>query len=137
MEKKLTLVLVYRPPRDPGSQADHGNTERLRELLKGLEGTVVTVGDYNLPGVDWDRSWSDSEGERLVVDTFSDKFWTQLIRGSTHINGNTLDLLTSSNPDMVVDVQKLGYLGNADHMMIETSLAGPAQEEETNELVPD
>ena len=24
----LSLVLVYRPPRDPGSIADHGNNER-------------------------------------------------------------------------------------------------------------
>ena len=68
---------MYRPPRDPGSAADAGNTERLCELLTKLEGTVVTVGDYNLPGVDWDRGWSDKAGEQLVVDTFADLFWTQ------------------------------------------------------------
>ena len=66
------------------------------------------MGDYNLPGVDWDRNWSDKEGERLVVDTLADVFWTQYVRGAKHVNANTLDLLTSSNPDMVVDVQKLG-----------------------------
>ena len=130
---KLNLVLVYRPP----GQADQDNTEKLCAVLKGVEGTVVTVGDYNLPGVDWDRSWSDKSSERLVIDTFADKFWTQHIRGATHINGNTLDLLTSSNPDMVVDVQKLGYLGTGDHMMIEGSLVGPGQVVETTELVPD
>ena len=73
---KLSLVLVYKPPKDPGSAADLGNTERLCELLTKLEGTVVTVGDYNLPGVDWDRCWSNKEGEQLVVDTFADMFWT-------------------------------------------------------------
>ena len=36
------------------------------------------MGDYNLPGVDWDRGWSASEGEMLVVDTFADKFWTHI-----------------------------------------------------------
>ena len=133
----LSLVLVYRPPRDPGSMADQGNTGRLCDMLKKLEGTVITLGDYNLPGVDWDRGWSASEGERLVVDTFADKFWTQHIRGPTHVGGNTLDLLTSSNPDMVVDVEKLGYLGTGDHMMIETSIAGPARVEESTEMVPD
>jgi hypothetical protein len=117
--------------------ADHGNTGRLCDMLKKLEGTVITLGDYNLPGVDWDRGWSASEGERLVVDTFADKFWTQHIRGPTHVGGNTLDLLTSSNPDMVVDVEKLGYLGTGDHMMIETSIAGPARVEESTEMVPD
>ena len=72
-----------------------------------------------------------------MVETFADKFWTQHIRGATHIGGNTLDLLTSSSPDMVVDVEKLGYLGSGDQMMMEASIAGPAKEEQTTELVPD
>ena len=59
------------------------------------------------------------------------------VRGPTHVGGNTLDLLTSSNPDMVVDVEKLGYLGNGDHLMLEASLVGPAKDEETTQLVPD
>ena len=45
----LSLVLVYRPPRDPGSTADQGNAERLCGMLQKLQGTVITVGDYNLP----------------------------------------------------------------------------------------
>ena len=135
--EKLSIVLVYRPPRDPGSLADQGNTERLCEMLMNLEGTVVTVGDYNLPGVDWDRGWSAREGEQLVVDTLADKFWTQHVRGATHIGGNTLDLFTSSNPDMVVGVEKHGYLGNGDHLMLEASIVGPSREEESTQLVPD
>ena len=38
---------------------------------------------------------------------------------------------------MVVDIEKLGYLGSGDHMMLETSIAGPAREEDSMELVPD
>ena len=98
---------------------------------------MITVGDYNLPGVDWDRGWSSKASERIFIETFADKFWTQHVRGATHVGGNTLDLLTSSNPDMVVDVQKLGYLGTGDHMMLEASLVGPGQVVETTELVPD
>ena len=72
-----------------------------------------------------------------MVETFADKFWTQHVRGSTHTGGNTLDLLTSSNPDMVVDVVKMGYLGSGDHMILETSIAGPAKQEQSTESVPD
>ena len=54
---KLNLLLVYRPP----SQADQGNTERLCGVLRVLEG------DYNLPGVDWKRNWSDRDNEMLVA----------------------------------------------------------------------
>ena len=46
-------------------------------------------------------------------------------------------LVTTNNPVMVVDVAKLGYLGSGDHMMIETSIAGPAREEDSTEMVPD
>ena len=90
-----------------------------------------------MPGVDWDRGWSAREGEQLVVDTLADKFWTQHVRGATHIGGNTLDLFTSSNPDMVVGVEKHGYLGNGDHLMLEASIVGPSREEESTQLVPD
>ena len=56
--------------------------------------------------------------------------------GPTHVGGNTLVLLTFSISDMVV-VEKLGYVGSGDHMTIETSIAGPAREEESTEMVPD
>ena len=37
----LQVVLVYRPPRDPGSERDGGNTERLYHILGGLQNNVV------------------------------------------------------------------------------------------------
>ena len=45
----LKLVMVYRPPRDPGSEADGGNTERLMQSLGTLDGNVVVFGDFNMP----------------------------------------------------------------------------------------
>ena len=43
----LNMVMVYRPPRDPGSDADAGN------YLSRVEGNVVIFGDFNMPGIDW------------------------------------------------------------------------------------
>ena len=48
----LHIVLVYRPPRDPGSEGDQGNTGRLYTVLDGLHGNVVVVGDFNMPSID-------------------------------------------------------------------------------------
>ena len=92
---------------------------------------------YNLPGIDWERGWSASTGEQMVIDTFNDMFWTQHVRGATHVGGNTLDLLTSSNRDMIVDLKNHGYLGTSDHIILEASIAGPIRGVDSDELIPD
>ena len=74
----LNMVMVYRPPRDPGSEADAGNTASLLQSLNSLEGNVVIFGDFNMPGIDWERAWSSSAGETMLLDMLGDKFWHQL-----------------------------------------------------------
>ena len=114
-----------------------GNTSRMVEVLRRMEGPTVMFGDLNLPKVDWERHWSPCAGETLVLDMLGDKFWSQHIRGATHKGGNTLDILTTSTEDMLVDYQINGYLGRADHNIITATLVGPGKEEESMELVPD
>ena len=133
----LKLVLVYIPPTAPGSEADGGNTVRMCEVLSKLEGNVVTVGDFNMKGIDWDLGWSASAGENMLLDLVGDKFWTQLVRGPTHVDGNTLDLVMPSSPELVAGVETLGFLGSCDHNMIEISLVGPALDQSSKQLVPD
>ena len=70
----VKLILAYRPPVSPGSPADGGNMERLCRLLSRQVGKVLVLGDFNLPGIDWDRWWSASAGERKMLDTLGDKF---------------------------------------------------------------
>ena len=48
----MNIVLVYWPP---GSPADAGISARLCNLLRTLSGRVLVVGDFNMPGVDWER----------------------------------------------------------------------------------
>ena len=136
-QEELKLCLVYRPPRVPGSQGDMGNTSRMVEVLRRMEGPTVMFGDMNLPKVDWERHWSPCDGETRVLDMLGDKFWFQHIRGATHKGGNTLDILTTSTEDMLVDYQVNGYLGKADHNIITATLVGPGKEEESVEMVPD
>ena len=95
--EEMKIVLVYRPPGTPGGLGEGGNTERLCNLLRGLRGRTLVVGDFNLPHTDWDRGWSRCGGEMLVVDTVGDMFWSQLVRGPTHRLGNTLDLVMTSS----------------------------------------
>ena len=59
----LQVVLVYRPPRTPGSEADGGNTDQLYKILDSLQGNVVVVGDFNLPSINWERNWAEKASE--------------------------------------------------------------------------
>ena len=44
-QEELNLCLVYRPPRVPGSQSDMGNTARMVDALRRLEGPTVLFGE--------------------------------------------------------------------------------------------
>ena len=133
----LKLVCVYRPPLAPRSVLDRGNTERLVEALRGIEGKVVICGDFNLPGVDWERNWSASEGETMVLNMLDDKFWHQTVRGPTHRDGNTLDLCITSSEELIANVEVTDPLGASDHHKIEVTMLGPAAHQGTTEEVPD
>ena len=115
--KVLKCVLIYRPPRVPFSAEDDNNTARLCALLEDLSGDVVVVGDFNLPGIEWDRLYSDSPGERVVLEVVQGMFWTQHVDFSTHEDGNILDLVLDSG-GLVTGVWDMGRLGQADHCMM-------------------
>ena len=133
----LQVVLVYRPPRDPGSEKDGGNTERMYNVLNGLQGNVVVVGDFNLPSIDWDRNWAGAAREGGLIDLIENKFWTQHGQEPTHEDGNTLDLCISSQDDTVAGVQVLEPLGNSDHSMLEIDLSGPLANNDSVQEIPD
>ena len=135
--EELKVVLVYRPPVAPGSPADRGNTERLCNMLRTLGGRVVVCGDFNLPGVDWERGWSASEGERMVIDMLGDLFWHQLVTEPTHRLGNTLDLCMTSSQELVAGVEVIAPLGSSDHNGLEVTVVGMAGKGSTKEEVPD
>ena len=135
--EEIKLILVYRPPEAPGSQGDGGNTERLLNLIRRQGGRVVVMGDFNLPGINWDRWWSASAGERMVLDTLGDMFWHQLVRGPTHRLGNTLDLCLTSSLELVAGVEVIAPLGNSDHNGLEVTLLGKAPDRSSREEVPD
>ena len=133
----LHIVLVYRPPRAPGSQEDDGNTDRLYRVLEGLQGNVVVVGDFNMPSIDWDRNWAANAREDGLINLVENKFWEQHVLEPTHEDGNTLDLCLSSQADTVAGVNVLEPLGNGDHNMLEIDLVGPVSNNDSLEEIPD
>ena len=82
-----------------------------------MKGNYIMVGDFNLPGIDWDRGVSDSKG-RQFYEECREKFLEQHVRETTHINGNILDLVISNNGEIVGEFEMGGRLGNSDHDII-------------------
>ena len=133
---QLNLVVIYRPPRAPGSELDAGNTEKICELMDNIKGKTVILGDLNLPNVDWDLLHSNSKGETMILDSVQRGFWTQHVDFTTHNQGNTLDVVLSNSPELVAGVTDLGPVGSSDHSAIMAEIHGPARVKETQELVP-
>ena len=134
---ELKIVLVYRPPRSPMSADDNGNTVELCNLIKSVNGHAVILGDFNFSGICWERNYSSSVGEQEFLRTIGDKFLTQHVDFSTHEDGNTLDLVLSSSPELVAGVGNEGPLATADHVMLDIKIVGPARDRTSVEMVPD
>ena len=118
----MSVILAYRPPRypGPGSEADNGYTDKLCDLLGSLRSPAIILGDLNYPGIDWERLYTESTGERKVVNTVQDFFWTQHIDFPTHRNPatgeeNILDPTLSSSPELVIGANSEGWF--SDHVM--------------------
>jgi hypothetical protein len=99
---------------------------------------VVVVGDFNMPGIDWVRGWSAREGERMLIDTVEDKFWSQMVTVPTHRLGNILDLCLVSSVELVSGVEVVAPLGSSDHYGVEVNLMGmTGGDGSSKEEVPD
>ena len=112
----LGIYVVYRSP-----NSSRENDEALCALVRQLSGRFVLIGDFNFPGIRWSMGGSDAKG-RAFYDTVEDKHMTQHVEESTHISGNVLDLVLSSDESIVRDVRMEGRLATSDHELIESEL---------------
>ena len=105
-------------------------------MLKSLQGKVLVLGDLNLPGIDWERHYSASAGEKVVLDVIQNQFWVQHVDFPTYDDGNLLDVALGP-PGLVAGVSDEGRLGTSDHNMFKVDIVGPALERDSVEMVPD
>ncbi len=88
-----TVILIYRPP-----STTQDNTDQLARLIREAPTNTIIVGDFNLPGINWDILTADSKG-RPVLEACADSGMTQLVSFATHIKGNMLDLVLTDVPE--------------------------------------
>lgn len=127
--RKLVIGAVYRSP----SSTDENN-ERIAELFKLTNeiknAEILLVGDFNYPGINWssrEATGTNAESAQLLIDTIEDHYWTQNIDSPTRARGSQtpslLDLVITSHPDMVTDVEYESPLGRSDHCSLKFKIA--------------
>ena len=120
----LYLGAFYRPNQRP----EH--LDSLSESLATLNNTrhknILLTGDFNLPYMNWDTPCHVSgqpgtmEHERCI-DIFHDNGLENVVKGTTHDLGSTLDLLVTNNPTAVNGIEILPSF--SDHNPVFTEIA--------------
>ena len=110
------IYLVYRPPSAGASSKD-----KLCELLRCAEKNSILVGDFNLPGINWESGEARGEDDRVMQELQENNF-SQLVDFRTHIRGGCLDLVITNMPEKVSNVTEAGRLGKSDHVIIQFDL---------------
>ena len=107
------IYLVYRPP-----STGRASKDKLCELLRATEKNSIFVGDFNLPGVNWDTGEANGEDDIVV----QENNFSQLVDFETHIKGGCLDLIITNIPEKVSNLAEAGRLGKSDHVIVQFDL---------------
>ena len=113
------VLLVYKPPHQP----IEGERQLYQEIEALLQGRIcILMGDFN-SNVDWETRESPLAGTPLL-EFVSDNFLSQWVKEPTR-GENILDLVLTTEDDIVSDLRVGEELGSSDHKMIRFVLKVP------------
>ena len=112
----LNFGLFYRPPSST-KELDKHIFSQIKEFCKGK---AVIVGDFNFPGVNWTSMEADNHSSDFR-DACLDSFLHQHVHEATRLN-NILDLVLSTDLDIIHNVEVVEPLGNSDHNSVNFDL---------------
>jgi len=115
--EKLHIVLIYRPP-----SSGLINLAELCKLIRDADENTIFIGDFNRPGIDWERETSKEAKAQEFLEAVVEGGLQQLVNFPTHTKGNVLDLILTDCPDKILQVSDAGRLGRSDHCILNTVL---------------
>ncbi len=127
LDKVIIISTVYVPPNAPMSCMQSLCT--YLACLSSENSSLVVVGDFNLPDIDWPALQGSCPASNLFCNTVFECNLIQFIDEPTHIKGNTLDLVLSNDSNLFVSVKVHPESDNpfpTDHFMISCGLQGSA-----------
>jgi Reverse transcriptase (RNA-dependent DNA polymerase)/Endonuclease-reverse transcriptase len=108
----LNLILIYRPP-----NSNAANFSSLVQLIENTKQNTIIIGDFNMPGIDWEEERAVGQG-KILLDVMTAQGLEQMVGFPTHKKGNILDLILTNCPEKFVSVTEAGCLGTSDHCII-------------------
>lgn len=116
----LALCCIYRPP-DSSLTSD----TMLFDALSGLAAahrTLLICGDFNLPGMSWPSPTANSNASRLLLDMLDNTHLLQIVSEPTRFRHgqrpSLLDLVITSEEDLVSNLRCMPPLGKSDHSVL-------------------
>ena len=117
-EFDILLGIVYRSDNNTKEMNDSLN-HVLRSLGERKE--VMVIGDFNYREINWETMQAGSKKAEDFLDVVMDNLWTQHVTKPTRLN-SLLDLVLTSNPNMVDEADVIAHLGTSDHNTIQWEL---------------
>jgi len=109
--------------RSPNMMTLFGNDTNgtLLDLVKEVGGRqILWMGDFNYPDIDWNTLHASTTAGQCFVDCIEDEFLVQHVKEATRGKA-VLDLVITSEPDMVDTVEVLDTFGSSDHSILRWS----------------
>ena len=123
--KSIILGCIYRPPHAPVENIRLINksiTEAKRLVCCGFVDSILLMGDFNFPGLEWDEfgqcmSYNDDICTNEFIDTINDCFLVQLVSKPTFqmdrlSKVNILDLLLTDSYERIDKIKHHATLGD-------------------------
>ena len=134
--KKVALGVCYRPP-DANTDKDKAHDNELFKIIQRTIGTrdLVLLGDFNYPHINWDSLDSSDKMGADFIDEIQDRFLLQLVREPTRSEA-ILDLILTTDEDLVSNVRVGEHLGNSDHNIIRFDLGLHYARKKSSRKVP-
>jgi hypothetical protein len=111
----LLVGVVYRS----GLSKDEMN-EKLIHVIQSLgecKKDIVIMGDFNYREINWELTQATTAKSEMFLDSVLDNMWTQHVTKPTR-GDSLLDLVITSTPEMVDEVEVQAHLGTSDHCML-------------------
>ena len=110
---KLTIGLVYRSP----NINEEDNTKIKNAIKEVSKGECIIMGDFNHGHIQWNSLESTGIEDQQFLCLIQDSFLTQHVLEPTR-GENVLDIVLSSQQELVDNVKIFEPLGNSDHNQI-------------------
>ena len=110
---KLTVRLVYRSP----NINEEDNTKMKTAIKEVSKGECIIMGDFNHGHIQWNSLESTGIEDQPFLFLIQDSFLTQHVLEPTR-GENVLDIVLSSQKELVDNVKIFEPLGNSDHNQI-------------------